>query len=575
MNVLCQGPVFYVGQTPLHLYRGRHVLRTLCAHAEFQQSTFDYYYDLEKDTIHDVLERIGAEWKPDRLLFWSPEDQVPPRGIEDSPIPSAAVCSDWNHVYPRIGVNLGRFDVVFCDRPGIDALANEWVEPRYFGPVYSQNSRFHRPHDVDKDIDVVYVGGFNHVIRPERGRYLARLARLSDRYRIVLAEGYFGDEYARLLSRARIVFNHSVRSELNLRVFETFACGGVPFLEESNREAAEWLEDGRDIVLYNEENFEERIQYYLGHVEESEQIVARCRERATEFAGENRLDGLIDWIASQPSSARRFRSLPPLEQAYQEVLLHSGSWLRAVRQREKTLMEAFASRAPEDARAWTLIGAHLANPFLNPYLTASNDAAAKAPCRQALLRAHELDPESAPYAINAAWACAWAEDTEGETRCLESALAAHGMAGAELVLGNVSDPFWAPWMYAVAEKRAHPGMVHAEAHARLAMLTIQQRRFAQAEDHLDKALEIEPEFAGAGRLLGKLCWAQGRREDALSRIQRYCEEMPFDYTARQRFETMLRHAGRIEAANAVADETRRLRVAAPAQGEEAIRADEP
>jgi len=559
MKVLCQGPAFYVGQTPLHRYTGPHEIRTICAHREFYQTTFDYSYDLEKDSVQDVLARIGKEWKPDLFLFWSPEDQSPPRGIEDCPIPPVAVTSDWYHVYPRIYVNLARFDVAVCDLPGVDALTTDLLRPRYWGPIYSHNTTLHRPHAVEKDLDVVYVGGFNHVIRPERGRYLARLARLSDRYRILLAEGYYGEDYARLLSRAKIVFNHAIRGELNLRVFETMACGGVPFLEEGNREAAAWLEDGRDVVLYNEHNFKERLTYYLEHPEAAAAIVANCRARAQEFAGENRLTDFIEWAAAQASGGRLFRTLPPRERAYQDVLLHSGSWLEAVRRRERELIHRFASEAADDPRAWSALGSHLANPFLNPYLTGHHEEGSKEPCRKALVRAHKLAPASAPHAMNAAAACAWAGDTEGEARYLAAVLAADTIEGAELLLGNVQDPFWTPWMFAVAQRRAHLGMIHAEAHVRLAMIAIQARRYTAAEDHLAKALTLEPEHPAGVRLLGELCWAGGRRDEAVAHLQAHLARVPFDDACRKRLEEMLRLLGQLEAAEVLAREARQLR----------------
>src|SRR5205807_214149 len=39
----------------------------------------------------------------------------------------------------------------------------------------------------------------------------------------------FGDEYRKLLSRARIVFNRSIRGECNKRVFEAAATGALLF----------------------------------------------------------------------------------------------------------------------------------------------------------------------------------------------------------------------------------------------------------------------------------------------------------------------------------------------------------
>ena len=60
------------------------------------------------------------------------------------------------------------------------------------------------------------------------------LAKLSDRYKILIGTNFDREDYAKQLSRARIVFNHCVRGELNLRVWETLAIGPLLFLDEAN-----------------------------------------------------------------------------------------------------------------------------------------------------------------------------------------------------------------------------------------------------------------------------------------------------------------------------------------------------
>ena len=70
----------------------------------------------------------------------------------------------------------------------------------------------------------------------------------------------FGDDYGRFLNRARIGFNRSIRGEMNLRAFEVPACGGLLFMEEQNREIREFLTPGEEVVLYNNDNFEELVR---------------------------------------------------------------------------------------------------------------------------------------------------------------------------------------------------------------------------------------------------------------------------------------------------------------------------
>lgn len=547
------------GLTALQHYAGGHEFRVLGGYEEFRQSPHDYWYDPAKDTAHDIFGRIVGDWQPDLFISWMPEEFPPPRYIEHAPVRTVAAVSDWNLYYTKMLGALPRFDVTASDWPGSQHLALGTARPAYFGPLYSHKTGLHEPMDLERDLDVVYVGGFNHVVRPERGQYLARLAAMSDRYRIFLGEGFFGQEYTKLLNRARIVFNHAIRGEMNLRLFETMACGGVPFLEETNEEARRCLEDGVDVVYFNENNFEERITHYLEHEEAAQAIIKRGRERAREFAGHARLGRFADWAMNQPGSGRPYHRLPPREQAYRDVLMYSGSYLSAARQVENGLMRHFAAQAPDDARAWSCIAAHVANGHLNAYLTANVDAKGKEACLKALQKARALAPDSACHAMNLAWGHAWLEDAAGERAALEDALDLDGMDGAEQMLGNIYDAFWVPWMYGVARGKTDAWALHAEAHARLALLDYQSGQFESAEESLRCALDWAPGHYSAKRLLAEVCVATGRRKEACDLIRQHIAFRPFDYAARSRLETLLKESGEEQAAAQLELETARLR----------------
>jgi len=245
MNVLVHGDSLWCS---LDLYKGRNDIRLL----GFTGAPHHHYrYDPLCESASDVIERVSKQWTPELLLCWYPEVTPPPFAIEECPVQTAAVISDWNLAYALLEKNLTRFDVVLCDKPGVTVFRRNGVNAHHPFPIYSQDSRVHHPYPVEKDIDVVMVGNLNHAAHATRARYLERLAKLSDQYRIVIATNFVGEAYGMLLSRARIVFNHSIRSELNMRFFETLACGSLAFLEESNSEVGDWCRDGHEVVLYN------------------------------------------------------------------------------------------------------------------------------------------------------------------------------------------------------------------------------------------------------------------------------------------------------------------------------------
>lgn len=111
--------------------------------------------------------------------------------------------------------------------------------------------------------DVLFIGNPNYDIHRTRARILASMARLSDKYRVGIFYDIWHGEYARLLSSTRIVLNHSVRREMNLRAYEAAASGALLFMEESNLEIRDFLRDRQECVLYREDNVQELLSFYL------------------------------------------------------------------------------------------------------------------------------------------------------------------------------------------------------------------------------------------------------------------------------------------------------------------------
>jgi tetratricopeptide (TPR) repeat protein len=128
------------------------------------------------------------------------------------------------------------------------------------------------------------IGNLSPVVQRERAPWLARVARLGDRYRIRIAGGVFGEEYTRLMNATKITFNRSIRGEMNMRCYEAAACGSLLFYDEENEEIREFFEDRVHCVLYNARNLEELIDHYLTHDEERARVVAAARERVAGFS---------------------------------------------------------------------------------------------------------------------------------------------------------------------------------------------------------------------------------------------------------------------------------------------------
>ena len=547
MRVLSHGIPFCCDESPLFLYDGPHEIRYL---GNYDRAY--YQYDPLKESASDIIGRIARDWEPDLLLCWIPEVHPPPTGIEDAPVPTVALVSDWNLYYPLLNVNLARYDLTLCDKPGVNVLRSDLVSPHHLFPLYSQITPLHKPHPTGKDIDVVFVGNLNHAAHPRRARYLERLAKLSGRYRIVIATGVFGEAYTRLLSRARIVFNHSVRGELNLRVFETIACGSLAFLEEDNQEVWDWLEPDREVVLYNETNLEERIQHFIERRDEADAIAARGHARAAGFAGENRFSELIEWAAAQPGSGRPFRQLPRLERDYQSLLMYGFSRWKVYRAIEEDLITRLAKAAPGDPRVWTVIGQHL----LNAYSKAGEPDQRRERYTKAFMQAHRLDPSSAPRALNAASVFRIEGNEDGELHYLQATLDAESLSGADFLLGTHQSAFWSRWQSAAAYGAATLDMIRAEAHIRLARILARNGSAAAAEEHLHLAERLDPANTGGVRLLSDIQWAAGRHAHAVDTLRARLSDLPFDLDARRSLIERLIELGEVTEARALEAETR-------------------
>ena len=77
------------------------------------------------------------------------------------------------------------------------------------------------------------------------------MPRLSNRYKVVIAIGHYGEHYTRLTNRAKIVFNRSVNGCTKQRAYDGPACGALVFNESENEEVrAAFEEDVHWRLLY-------------------------------------------------------------------------------------------------------------------------------------------------------------------------------------------------------------------------------------------------------------------------------------------------------------------------------------
>ncbi|MCP4642232.1 MAG: glycosyltransferase family 1 protein [bacterium] len=565
MNVLMLGMQFGRAGSGMGEYRSArgHDLRFLGVEGDV-----DYTFT-PRETAADVIARISVEWPVDALVCWYPELFPPPLDVEHLPVKTVAVVSDWN-VYPaQLEHNLARYDVVLTDELGSQTLRLDGATPQYLFPLYSQESRIHRSHDVPRDIDILFLGNLNHAVHVQRGRMLEQVAALSDRYRVVIDSDFSKDDYARMLSRAKIVFNHSIRREMNLRCFEAPACGALLFLEESNLEVRDYLVDREHVVLYRPETLVPLLEQYLGSTDETDAIAEAGRERVAGLAMERRLDDLFDWIEMQPKSERAFHDEPEPVRLFHTFLMYASALPDGQREAAGQMLEEAVAMFPEHSESMAAAGCAALEEAgalagderkrrANEALRMLGSAAANA-------------PEAIPLWLNLAFACELAEAREPAIRFLEKALGASERTHGNLLMGALSDPYLHAWRWAFAVGETKPEHLWAWASVRLARLHLAQGEAGEAREYALHAMDLNGEIADAYHMAALAEEALDNTEGAAALLEQGLVKTAFDGPYRTDLVRLLHATGRAKEARQLAEDTARLFDACPREADTAAR----
>lgn len=287
-------------------------------------------------TIAEMLEQCPPGWKPDVYYHAAVGHHPLPSDIEM--FPGLLVCDvqDWDRRGRATWAGVGFFDLALTEKTGCDLLRSWGYENAHFARLYSLKSDDYRllP-DTRRDIDILFIGSLGSHVWAERNRWLDRVARLADRYNVVITEGKFGEDYVRLNNRAKIVFNRSVRGETNARAYEAALCGALVFHESENAETRESFEDGIHAVYYDDANLESLLEYYLTHEEERARIAEAGRQKVlaehTETAHLHTIFALLE--QNLDTRYRPYASLPSTERNGRKALqIFGGAYPAAVPQ---------------------------------------------------------------------------------------------------------------------------------------------------------------------------------------------------------------------------------------------------
>jgi O-antigen biosynthesis protein len=166
------------------------------------------------------------------------------------------------------------FDFVFAaQRDGAARLRAAGVASADWLPL-ACDPVLHRGRDVPKRYDVAFVG---NVFPGPREDLLGLIAR---RYPNTFVGRAYFEEMAALYSAARVVFNRSLKNDVNMRVFEALAAGSLLLTNDLRDNGQDELfQDGVHLAAYREpEDLLDKLAFYLARESLRERIAAAGRD---------------------------------------------------------------------------------------------------------------------------------------------------------------------------------------------------------------------------------------------------------------------------------------------------------
>jgi GT2 family glycosyltransferase/2-polyprenyl-3-methyl-5-hydroxy-6-metoxy-1,4-benzoquinol methylase/tetratricopeptide (TPR) repeat protein len=171
-----------------------------------------------------------------------------------------------------------RFDFVFAaQRDGATALREVGIETAVWLPL-ACDPEIHGRKPVEPTFDLAFVGNLFPGPRTDL------VALLQAKFKNVFVGNRYLEQMAATYSASKIVFNRSLKNDVNMRVFEALAGGSLLVTNElADNGQPELFRDGEHLVTYTDaEELLDKVAYYLEHDEERERIAAAGRRAVLE-----------------------------------------------------------------------------------------------------------------------------------------------------------------------------------------------------------------------------------------------------------------------------------------------------
>jgi tetratricopeptide (TPR) repeat protein len=303
----------------------------------------DISYEPGSETYDDLRRRFPQGFEPDAILLVNLEYVSFLWGLHAVEVPVFALISDSNLCFDLLRAARGFVDVFVCNEEEQSEKFLSMGCRAIYAPWFSVDSDLFHPLSEPARYDVAFVGNLNPYIHRQRGKFLEKLLS-SRRFETRVLTDVYGEAYAKALSGGRIVFNHSVRGEVNMRVFEAFGLKRLLLMEDSNREVRKYFQDRQHFVAYNDANLLETIEHYLARPAEREAIAEAGHSEAMAkhtayHRGTSLAEAVRSYLANRPVTGEK-PSLDVLHRGAARILLQHGHLQGAVVHAEEAVKVA-------------------------------------------------------------------------------------------------------------------------------------------------------------------------------------------------------------------------------------------
>jgi len=230
-----------------------------------------------RPSAQEILSALPPGWIPDIFLWVETGLEFFPHGLEHLPAVKACYLIDTHLHLDEHLVWARNFDLVFlAQRQYIHEFQKTGIKNVYWLPLACA-PEIHGKKTNNKLYDIGFVGSLTEQKQVE---LLSKLKRKFNLY----YERCFLQRMATVFSQSKIVFNNSIKDDLNMRVFEAMASGSMLLTDEAKGSGlTEMFQDRKHLVIYrNEDELLELADYYLRNDEEREKIAAEGMKEVLE-----------------------------------------------------------------------------------------------------------------------------------------------------------------------------------------------------------------------------------------------------------------------------------------------------